>query len=187
MKTWLIVVIVIVALLVVFVLWLVGVYNKLVIARNKVKNSWGQIDVQLKRRFDLIPNLIETVKGFAAQEKSILGDFAKARTMFSKAESAPEMAEADGALTKTLGRLIAVSEAYPELKSDTHFAKMMDELRDTENKISFTRQFYNDVVLSFNNTIQVFPNVIIAGMFNFKAEQFFKVMDEEKAAPQVKF
>lgn len=184
MDTWLIIVLIIVALVIV---WLIAVYNKLVVARNKVKNSWGQIEVQLKRRFDLIPNLIETVKGFAAQEKSILGDFAKARTMFSQASGAPQMAEADSILTKTLGRLIAVSEAYPELKSDTHFAKMMDELRDTENKISFTRQFYNDVVLSFNNTIQVFPNVVVARLFQFKEESFFKVAEEEKATPKVSF
>ena len=143
--------------------------------------------MQLKRRFDLIPNVVETVKGFAAQEKSILGDFAKARNLFAQANSAPAMAEANNVLTNTLSRLIAVSEAYPELKSDTHFAKMMDELKDTENKISFTRQFYNDVVLSYNNTLQVFPNVLVANLFGFKQEEFFKVVEAEKENVKVDF
>ncbi len=168
--------------------WGIGTYNKLVKGRNKVKNSWAQIDVQLKRRFDLIPNIVETVKGYAAHEKSILEEFAKARKLYDTGAgegSVGKMAEANAQLSK----LIAITvERYPELKADTQFIKLQETLNDTENKIAFARQFYNDVVLSFNNSREVFPSNIIANMFGFKEAELFKIVkEEEKEAPKVKF
>ena len=158
-------------------------YNGLIQERNKVKNSWSQIDVQLKRRFDLIPNLVETVKGFAKQEKDIFMAFADARKMFDqgvKDNSVKELAQAEQMLSKGLGRLIAVAEAYPQLKSDTSFNNLMGTLKETEDKISYSRQFYNDSVLKFNNKVEVFPTNLIANMFNFKVFEFFKVDAEEE-------
>ena len=168
--------------------WGIGTYNKLVKGRNKVKNSWAQIDVQLKRRFDLIPNIVETVKGYATHEKSIFEEFAKARKLYDTGSgegSVGKMAEANAQLS----RLIAVTvERYPELKADIQFIKLQETLNDTENKIAFARQFYNDVVLSFNNSREVFPSNIIANMFGFKEAELFKIVNDiEKEAPKVKF
>ncbi len=181
-------------LLVVIVLlgaFVVSIYNKLVKARNRVKNSWSQIDVQMKRRFDLIPNLVETTKGYAKHESAIFLEFAEARKAYNKAStenSIEGVAEANNMLSSTLSRLMMVKEAYPELKADKNFAVMMEELKDTENKIAYTRQFYNDVVLTFNNLREVFPSNIIANMFNFKEEQLFKVDDEiERKNVKVEF
>jgi LemA protein len=175
-------------LAIMLVSWGINTYNKLVKGRNKVKNSWAQIDVQLKRRFDLIPNIVETVKGYAAHEKSILEEFAKARKLYDTGAgegSVGKMAEANAQLSK----LIAVTiERYPELKADVQFVKLQETLNDTENKIAFARQFYNDVVLSFNNSREVFPSNIIANMFGFKEAELFKIInEEEKEAPKVKF
>jgi LemA protein len=179
------VVLVVLALL---VFWVIGTYNKLVVGRNKVKNSWSQIEVQLKRRFDMIPNLVETVKGFATQEKDIFMEFAKARKMFSEGSAAgnvEEMAKANAMLSRSIA---VVVEQYPQLKSDQSFLKLQDTLQDTENKVAFSRQFYNDVVLSFNNMREVFPSNIVAGIFKFKEAQLFKLDEEEEAkAPKVKF
>ncbi len=180
------------ALFVLLAIWLVswgiGTYNKLIKGRNKVKNSWAQIDVQLKRRFDLIPNIVETVKGYATHEKSIFEEFAKARKLYDTGAgegSVGKMAEANAQLS----RLIAVTvERYPELKADVQFIKLQETLNDTENKIAFARQFYNDVVLSFNNSREVFPSNLIANMFGFKEAELFKIVNEaEKEAPKVKF
>lgn len=159
------------------------VYNGLIQERNKVKNSWSQIDVQLKRRFDLLPNLVETVKGFAKQEKDIFIAFADARNMFDKGvkdNSVKELAKAESMLSAGLGRLIAVAEAYPQLKSDSSFNNLMATLKDTEDKISYSRQFYNDVVLKYNNRVEVFPTNLIASMFKFTTFEFFKVDSEEE-------
>jgi LemA protein len=181
----------ILVLVVVIGLWVVGVYNKLVQARNKVKNSWSQIDVQLKRRFDLIPNIVETVKGYAKQEKEIFMEFANARKMFdsgNKAGNVGEMAQANSMLGQTLGRLAVVVEQYPVLKADQGFLKLQDTLKETEDKISFTRQFYNDVVLSYNNQREVFPSNLIAGSFKFKEADLFKLDDvAERKAVNVSF
>jgi LemA protein len=178
-------------LVVIIIFWLVGGYNKLVQLRNKVRNGWSQIDVQLKRRFDLIPNLSETVKGYAKLEKGIFEEFAKARGLYAQASQTgdkEQMAQANATLGGTLSRLLMVQERYPDLKANTNFQDMMKQLKDTEDKISFSRQFYNDTVLFYNNKREMFPSNIIAGMFNFKEEQFFKVTDEaQREAPKVKF
>ena len=165
----------------------VVIYNSLVGKRNKVRNSWSQIDVQLKRRFDLIPNLVETVKGYASHEKQTLDAVISARTKFLSAKTPEDMMKANGELSQVLGRLFAVSEAYPDLKANANFLHLQEELTKTEDKIGYARQFYNDVVLEYNNAVQMFPTVIIASMFSFKEEPFFKVEEAEKNAPKVSF
>lgn len=186
-----IVTVAIVLLVVILIVAVISCYNKLVQLRNKVKNAWSQIDVQLKRRFDMIPNLVETVKGYASHEESIFGEFAKARGLYAQASqsgSVEGMAEANKGLSGALSRLLMVQEKYPELKANSNFQTLMNELTETEDKISYTRQFYNDVVLKYNNKVEMFPGNIIASMFNFKTAEFFNVTDEaERKAPQVKF
>ena len=181
----------VVIVLVIFIIgWFISVYNKLVKARNRVKNSWSQIDVQLKRRFDLIPNLVETAKGYAKHEKDIFEQFAKARDVYAQASSKNDvagMSEANGMLGSALSRLIAVSEAYPELKANTNFSTLMNELTETEDKIAYTRQFYNDVVTTYNNLREVFPSSIVAGMFNFKEAELFKVDEASRENVKVQF
>lgn len=183
--------IVVAVIVVLLIFWMIGVYNKLVQMRNKVRNGWSQIDVQLKRRFDLIPNLAETVKGYANLEKGIFEEFAKARGLYAQASqtgNVEQAAEANATLGGTLSRLLMVQERYPELKANTNFQDMMRQLKDTEDKISFSRQFYNDTVLSYNNKLEVFPNNIVAGMFKFEAAKFFEVRDEsQREAPRVQF
>lgn len=165
-------------------------YNGLVGARNQVKNAFSQIDVQLKRRHDLIPNLVNTVKGYAAHEKETLANITKARTEAMAADNA-DMAQrsaAEGSLTQALGRLFAVAENYPDLKANTNFLALQEELSSTENKISFSRQYYNDSVLKYNNKIQMVPTNIIASTHGFKKEEFFEVENqEERAVPKVSF
>lgn len=180
----LIIVLAVIALLVIF---FIGTYNALVVKRNRVKNGWHQIDVQLKRRVDLIPNLVETVKGYAAHEKGVFERVTEARAAVMKAQGPAESAKANNMLSDTLKSLFAVIENYPELKANQNFLKLQEELTATENKISFARQFYNDVVMDFNNKIQMFPSNIVAGMFNFKAEEFYSVPESEREAPRVKF
>ena len=183
--------IIIAVVVVLIVILCISIYNKLVQERNKIKNAWSQIDVQLKRRFDLIPNLCETIKGYAKHESSILEEFAKARTNYQKANEAgnvPALASADAQLTKAFNILVnAVQEQYPELKADAHFKEMMATLQDTENKIAYARQFYNDIVLKYNNMREVFPNIIVANLFGFKAAEFFKVEEEARENPKVSF
>jgi len=179
------------AFLFIVILWLVGVYNGLVGLRNAVKNAWSQIDVQLKRRYDLIPNLVETVKGYAKHESGTFEKVTQARSACMNASAAGnvgELAKQEGFLTQALKSLFAVVEAYPELKANQNFMALQEELSSTENKISFARQFYNDNAMRLNNRIQMFPSNIVAGMFNFKESEFFEItVPEEKQAPKVQF
>ena len=171
-------------------LWFMGAYNGLVRLRNETKNSWSQIDVQLKRRHDLIPNLVETVKGYAAHERQTLEAVIEARNQAVKAEgSGPDaQAKAEGQLSGALSRLLVVVERYPELKANQNFLALQEELSSTENKISFSRQYYNDSVLRYNNLTQVFPSNIVANMAGFKAAEFFQVeTPAEREVPKVSF
>lgn len=181
---------VIILLIVILIAWIIGIYNKMVKGRNKCKDAFAQIDVQLTRRFDLIPNLVETVKGYAQHEEEILSEFAKARGAYQAASNSgnvEELSKANNALTSVLTRFMAVSEQYPALKADAHFGEMMATLKETENKIAITRQFYNDTVTSYNTLLQVFPNVLFAGLFKFYEEKLFKSSEEEKINPKVQF
>lgn len=180
----------ILAIVVVFILIFAGIYNGLVGARNQVKNAWAQIDVQLKRRHDLIPNLVETVKGYMQHERGTLEAVTNARTTAIKSADSgvAAQARAEGELSQALGRLLAVAENYPDLKASQNFLALQEELTSTENKISFSRQFYNDSVLQFNNKTQMFPSNIVASMGGFKAGEFFEVTDTaEREAPRVSF
>jgi LemA protein len=182
---WLIVLIVIVLLI---ALALVVLYNRLVRLRNRVDNSWAQIEVQLKRRWDLIPNLIETVKGYAAHERETFEAVTQARTRAQQAQTPAETAQAEGILGAALGRLFAVAEAYPELQADENFRQLQTELAETENRIAVSRQVYNDAVLTFNNAIQTFPGVVLAGPLNFTVREFFDVEEAaQREAPVVDF
>jgi len=175
-------------LVLVVVLWFVLTYNRLIGWRNKVKNSWSQIDVQLKRRYDLIPNLVETVKGYAKHEKEVLENVTKARTACMSASGPAEAAKAENFLSQTLKSLFAVVENYPDLKANQNFLALQEELTSTENKVSYARQFYNDTVMRYNTTIQKVPTNIIAGMFGFKEQEFFEVESaEERQAVKVNF
>jgi LemA protein len=184
---------VIIGIVVIILLWLAGAYNGLVNARNVVKNAWAQIDVQLKRRYDLIPNLVETVKGYKNFERETLEAVTKARTAAQTASTSGDVgarSAAEGELTSALSRLMVVVEKYPDLKANQNFLALQEELTSTENKISFSRQAYNDVVLQYNNKTQQFPSTIVAGMFNFKKEQEFlqaTAAEAEKQAPKVSF
>lgn len=184
MPIWLIVVIVVVVLLGIYI---ISVYNSLVTLRNRVKDQWSQIDIQLKRRFDLIPNLVNTVKGYAKHETETLENVIKARNTYTTAATPNEKMEANNILTQTLSKLFALSEAYPDLKANTNFLELQKELQDTENKIAVARQFYNDTVLSLNNKIEMFPSNIVAGLFHFKQEEFFKALEEERQNVKVEF
>ena len=181
-----IIVIIAVILLIVFI----ATYNRLVRLRNQVKNAWAQIDVQLKRRHDLIPNLVETVKGYMKHERETMEAVTKARNLAQQLSSsgAGERAKAEGELSSALARLLAVAEKYPDLKANQNFLALQEELASTENKISFSRQFYNDSVLGYNNQTQMFPSNVVAGMTGFKAGEFFEVPGaEERKAPTVSF
>ncbi len=181
---------VIVGIVVVLLFFFIATYNGLVRLRNQVKNAWAQIDVQLKRRYDLIPNLVETAKGYMKHERETLEAVTNARNLAQQASSAGagERAKAEGELSSALSRLLAVVENYPDLKANQNFLALQEELTSTENKISFSRQYYNDSVLRYNNQTQVFPSNIIAGMTGFKASEFFEVtLAVEKEAPKVSF
>ena len=167
---------IIIAILVIAV---IAIYNNLVRLRQKVKNSWSQIDVQLQRRFDLIPNLVETVKGYMEHEDKVLTKVAELRTSWANAGSVAEKASLDNELSGALKTIMAVSENYPDLKANQNFSELQQELQNTENKISFSRQFYNDSVTMYNTKLEVIPSNIIASMFNFKPEELFKVESEE--------
>ena len=183
--------ILLIIVLVIIVIFIVGtiihMYNNLVGLRNRVKNSYAQIDVQLKRRNDLIPNLVETVKGYAAHEKGVLEEVTKARTGVMNATTIEETSAADNQLTGALKTLFAVAENYPDLKANSNFQQLQSDLTDTEDKIAYARQFYNDVVLKYNNACQQFPSNILANMFGFKEESFFEAPAGETAVPEVKF
>ena len=181
---------VVLGIIVILLIILAGNYNGLVGLRNQVKNSWAQIDVQLKRRYDLIPNLVETVKGYMKHERETLEAVTNARNLAQQGASAgaSERGKLEGGLTAALSRLLAVAENYPDLKANQNFLALQEELTSTENKISFSRQYYNDSVLKFNNKTQMFPSNIIAGMFGFKAGEFFEVTEaEQREAPKVSF
>lgn len=181
-------IIIVLAIIVILVLYFIGIYNSLVKLRNQVKNAWSQIDVQLKRRHDLIPNLIETVKGYMTHERETLQNVTDARAQAMSANTVGEKAKAEGILGGALGRLNIAVEAYPDLKANQNFLALQEELTSTENKISYSRQSYNDQVLFFNNKIQMFPSNIVAGMFNFTDGEFFELEDEqEKEVPKVSF
>ena len=167
---------IIIAVVVLLVLAIIAIYNGLVKARLKVDNAWSQIDVQLQRRFDLIPNFVETVKGYMQHEKEVLEKVTELRTSWASAETVSKKAELDGELSTALKTIMAVSENYPDLKANQNFS---EELRNTENKISFSRQFYNDSVTMYNTKLETFPSNIIAGMFNFKARDLFTAESDE--------
>ncbi len=166
----------------------VMIYNSLVQRRNQVKNAWAQIDVQLKRRLELIPNLVETVKGYASFEQKTLQDVVAARNIAIAAPStATGQASADNALSGALRQLFALSEAYPDLKANASFLNLQEELSNTESRIAYARQFYNDAVLAFNNSVHSFPSVLFASIFKFTDDDFFEATDAEKTAPKVQF
>ena len=170
---------IILGIVVVLIIAVIGMYNSLVQSKIKVDNAWSQIDVQLQRRFDLIPNFVETVKGYMTHESDVLTKVAELRTSWANAGTIHEKAELDNQLSGALKTIMAVSENYPDLKANQNFAQLAEELRNTENKISFSRQFYNDTVTMYNTKLQVFPSNIIAGMFNFKARDLFKAESDE--------
>ena len=183
--TGIIVVLIVIGVVVLFV---ISMYNSLIQLRNRVKNAWSQIDVQLKRSHDLIPNLLETVKGYMKHEREIMENITKYRSQAMDAGTVGEKAQAEGLLSGALGQLRVQVENYPDLKANQNFLSLQEELTSTENKISFARQSYNDQVLFYNNKIQMFPSNIIAGIFKFIQEEFFQVEDEkERAVPKVSF
>ncbi len=181
---WIIGIIVVVVLL---ILYIVSTYNGLVGMRNRVKDQWAQIDVQLKRRFDLIPNLVETVKGYADHEQETLKGVIEARNKFNVAKTPEEEMKANDQLSNFVSKLFALSEAYPDLKANQNFMSLQADLKDTEDKIASARQFYNDTVLTLNNKIEMFPSNIIASMFKFTKEPFFEANEESREAVKVKF
>jgi LemA protein len=199
MTPLLIIIIVLAILVLVAAMFVVGIYNKLVALRNRFKNAYAQIDVQLKRRYDLIPNLVETAKGYIKHERGTLESVIAARNAAASANTGAaanpgdpaamkQLASAEGALTGTLGRLFALSEAYPDLKANTTMLSLMEELTSTENKVSFARQAYNDSVMAYNTQREVFPSSIIASTFNFTAAELFIIeKPEQREAPKVSF
>jgi LemA protein len=182
---WLIVLLAVVLAVFLILVWL---YNRFVRLRNRVDNAWAQIEVQLKRRWDLIPNLIETVKGYAAHERETFQAVTEARANAQQARTPAETAESEGILSQALGRLFAVAEAYPELQADENFRQLQTELAETENRIAVSRQVYNDAVLTYNNVVQTFPGVALAGPFGFSIREFFEVEEgAEREPPRVDF
>ncbi len=168
--------------------WIVGMYNGLVRSRYQVKNAWAQIDVQLKRRHDLIPNLVETAKGYMKHERETFDSITRARSQAVQAQGAAEQGKAEGQLNNALSRFMLVVENYPDLKANQNFLALQEELTSTENKVGFARQFYNDAVQKYNTRIESFPTNTMAGMFGFKQEDFFEIETPgEREAPQVKF
>ena len=180
--------IVVLVVIVLLILWLIGVYNSLIKLRNRVKEAWSDIDVQLKRRYDLIPNLVETVKGYMTHERETLTKVTEARAAAMNAKGIEAKGKAENMLSDTLKSLFALSENYPNLKASENFLQLQDEISDTENKIQASRRFYNGQVRDFNTKIEIFPNNLVAGMLKFKAWEFFEVeRKEEKENVKVKF
>jgi LemA protein len=180
--------IILLAIVLLLVLALVALYNRLVQSRNRVDNAWAQVEVQLKRRWDLIPNLVETVKGYAAHERGTFEAVTEARAAAQRAGTTEERAQAEGILGQALGRLFAVAEAYPELQADENFRQLQSDLNDTENRIAVSRQVFNDTVLTYNNAVQTFPAVVIANWFGFTPREFFEVEEAaQREAPRVDF
>ena len=181
---WWIILIIVVAVL---VLYVIATYNKLVRSRNKVRDQWAQIDVQLKRRYDLIPNLVETVKGYAKHESDTLEKVIQARNQFATAKTPEEEMEANNQVTGALRQLFALAESYPDLKANENFKDLQANLKETEDKIAYARQFYNDSVMIYQNKRQMFPSNIVASLFGFKEEKFFEVVGEERENVKVQF
>jgi len=169
------------------VLLLISLYNRLVILRNRCENSWAQVDVQLKKRADLVPNLVETVKGYAAHEKSVFENVTKARSAIMGATGVADMQKAQNGLTQALKSLFAVAENYPQLKADSQFRLLQEQLDGIESKIAYARQFYNDTVMSFSNALQMFPTNLVAMLFNFKAKEYFNISEADRESVKVKF
>lgn len=170
---------IILVIVVLIVLYIIKLYNDLVSLRQKVKNGWSQIDVQLQRRFDLIPNLIETVKGYMGHESDVLTKVTELRTSWAKAGSVKEKSELDNELSGALKTIMAVAESYPDLKANENFSQLQEELQNTENKIAFSRQFYNDIATRYNTKLEVVPSNIIANLFHFEAQELFEAESAE--------
>ena len=175
------------AIVLVLLIWFFGTYNKLVNLRNKKDDQWSQIEVQLKRRADLIPNVVETVKGYAKHEKETFEEVIKARNTYVNAKTPEDEMKASGAVTEALSKLFALSESYPELKANENFLSLQNDLKDTEDKISYARGSYNDSVLTYNNKVQMVPSNIVAGICGFKKAAFFEADEKDKEAPKVSF
>src|SRR6188474_3679061 len=177
-----------VAIFVLLLIVLIVMYNRLVRLRNRAENAWAQVDVQLRRRYDLIPNLVETVKGYAAHERGTFEEVTKARTAAQQAKGVQEQAQAENMLTQAIGRLFAVAEAYPELRATENFQQLQAQLTDTEQKIAISRQVYNDAVLTYDNALETVPTNIVAGIFSFEPRQYFEVEEAAaREAPRVEF
>jgi LemA protein len=181
------VVLIIVAVVVILLLVLVGMFNKLVRLRNRAENAWAQVDVQLRKRYDLIPNLVETVKGYAAHERQTFEEVTAARTAAQQAQGVAEQAQAENMLTAALGRLFAVAEAYPQLRATENFQQLQAQLSDVEQNIAVSRQVYNDTVLSYDNALETFPSSVIAGLFHFNPREYFQTEEATREAPRVSF
>src|SRR3954452_3903250 len=182
---WVIVLVVIIVLLLIL---LVALYNRLVRLRNRAENAWAQVDVQLRRRYDLIPNLIETVKGYAAHERQTFEEVTRARTAAQQAQNVQQQAEAENMLTQAIGRLFAVAEQYPQLRATENFQELQAQLAETEQKIAVSRQIYNDAVLTYDNALQTVPTNMVAGVFNFEPREYFEVEEAAaREAPRVEF
>ena len=179
--------IIIIVIIVLLALWVMATYNSLVSLRNRVKDAWSQIDVQLKRRFDLIPNLVETVKGYTKHESETLEAVIKARNTYLSATLPEDQLKADGELTNAINKLFALSENYPDLKANQNFQQLQQELQQTEDKIAMSRQFYNDIVMQYNNKVEMVPSNIVANIFKFKQEKFFEAQEAEKENVKVQF
>lgn len=179
-----IIILIIVLLLLGVMIWL---YNSLVTLRNRVKNAWSQIDVQLNRRTDLIPNLVETVQGYASHEKGVFENVTLARSAVMSAQTVKENQKANNMLTGALKSLFAVAENYPDLKANQNFLELQQQLAETEDKIAYSRQFYNDTVLMYNNKCQMFPSNLIASTFHFEEAEFFEIEESTRAVPKVEF
>jgi LemA protein len=179
--------VIIIAVVVVLLLILVGMYNKLVRLRNRCQNAWAQVDVQLRKRYDLIPNLVEAVKGYAAHERGVFEEVTKARSAAQAAQGVQQQAEAENMLSAALGRLFAVAEAYPQLRATENFQALQAQLAEIETQIAVARQVYNDTVLTYGNALQTVPTSVIASMFHFQPREYFEVVGAAREAPQVSF
>jgi LemA protein len=175
------------AILVILILWIAGTYNRLVSFSVRVDNSWAQVDVQLKKRFDLIPNLVETVKGYASHEKSTFEEVTKWRSAAMNSKTPEEAMENNAQLSRAIVNLFATAEQYPDLKANQNFLDLQSQLQDIESKIAFSRQFYNDSAMKYNEYVMRFPSNLIASLFRFSQKKYFEVAESDKAVPQVKF
>ena len=184
MPVWLIVIL---AIIVVIILWVIATYNSLISLKNRVKDAWSQIDVQLKRRFDLIPNLVETIKGYTKHESETLENVVKARNTYLSATLPEDQMKADGELTQAINKLFALTESYPDLKANTNFTDLQEQLKETENKIAMSRQFYNDIVMQYNNKVEMVPSNIVASIFKFQKQAFFEAVESDRENVIVKF